>query len=1128
MLRFRSLPVLALRRMAGNWRLLTSVVIGTLVAAAIISATAIYADAIRDLGLQFALRQRPVIHLDVRVDQSNVNVGADTYQASRARVDRAVDAAIGGVSGGLVREARSATFFPAPAGRRANLADPERDRANLYFRSDIEHHIDAVAGRLPPVLARGADGPIPVAIGEETAQLQGLRLGDRLDLFPFWDEKAPPVRVEIVGLVRVRSLDDRYWTGERELVDARRRSWDTIHMLVPEATFFGSLTERVPTITADYSNVYQVIFTELNSRNAVPIADALSGLERVLSATEIRPRVHTELTEVLRTYDQKLFFTRIPLLVLLLQIGGIVAYYLVMVSTMLIERQAAEIATLRSRGATTAQLLVQYAVEGLILAGLAALTGPPIAAAVISALGPTPAFSALSGGGPLAVTISTASYVLAAVGALIAFSSLMIPAWRATRTTMVEFKRTTARPRPTPLFLRYYLDVALVLVVAIVFWRLSQEQQLFTESLFGETRADPFLLTTPAVFMLTVGIVFLRLFPLALRAVAWLVGLTRSVAVLVGMRSLVRNPTHYTRLILLLMFATGIGMFGATFSATLDQSYRDRAAYAVGGDVRAAELRRLQGVGDDAFLQAIAKVPAEVASPMVRLDGFLESRGSATNVQLLGIDPATFGRVGFFRDDFALTPLPEMLGTLDGNATRLEGIHIPDGTRQVGLWLKAADIRGAIGVGVTLRDRTGRPLNMNFAFPRPGDPATEGWRFFAGDLERPLNRFGTEVREAPLQPPITLHAVFITTSSRIAAQRGVVLFGPLLASPEAPPRGSQPARELESPFPGAKLVHDFSAPAFEVMQGYRRFVVPDQARPERTDVPPGGAASIHYSWLDTSLSPPTRGLRQRTDGQPVAMYLARDAAAALELAPGDTANLSIAGRFATVRIAGLIEYFPTYNRNSSRDSFALVEASRIIAAANASPPDRIVAFNEVWFRTRAPEATRAALAELDAQVITDVVTERLTQQDDPLVAAGWSGILAISFGAVLLLSAIGFVVYSYLTAQERSLEFAILRTLGFSRPQIFAQVVFEHLFVIAAGMGLGTLVGLQIGRYMMDFLATDERGLEVLPPFLLAVSWPGIFLVWGILGMVFVVTIGSVVLLYFRLAVHRALRIGDV
>jgi hypothetical protein len=198
-----------------------------------------------------------------------------------------------------------------------------------------------------------------------------------------------------------------------------------------------------------------------------------------------------------------------------------------------------------------------------------------------------------------------------------------------------------------------------------------------------------------------------------------------------------------------------------------------------------------------------------------------------------------------------------------------------------------------------------------------------------------------------------------------------------------------------------------------------------------------------------------------------------------------------------------------------------------------SPGGRAYGPNEAWYRLASEgdvEAVRAALSApaLGAQRVLDTPAERLVQQSDPLVAAGWEGILAIAFGAVLLLSAIGFLVYSYLTAQERALEFAIMRTLGFSRTQIFGVVAFEHLFVIAAGMGLGTLVGLQVGRLMMDFLGTDEQGATVLPPFVLGVSWPSIFVAWGILGAVFAATIAAVVLLYVRLQVHRALRIGDV
>lgn len=1132
MLRFRSLPVLAVRRMRGNWRLLTSVVIGTIVAAAVLSATAIYSDAIRDLGLQFALEQRDPNELDIRVTQSNIPVGAASYASSRTRTDRALNAAMGSATSGLVRQAKSATFFPAPDGLRPNLQDSGRDRANIYFRSEIDEHTAIVSGVAPPVMVDASGGPIPVAIGADTAALKGLALGDRLDLFPFWDEAAPPVPVEIVGLIRPLDTDERYWGGDPNVVDARARSWDTLNLLVPEGTFFGAMVQYVPSASADFANIYGVVNEELNSRNAVPVARSLGQLESTLSSTETRARVTTDLNEVLITYDQKLFFTRIPLLVLLLQIAGIVAYYLVMVSTMLVERQAAEIATLRSRGATTGQLLIQYGVEGGILALVAALVGPPLAAGVISALGPTPAFSALSGGGPLEVHISRVSYLLAVAGSLIGFAALMIPAWRATRTTMVEFKRATARPRPTPLFLRYYLDVALVLIVALVFWRLSQEEQLFTESLFGDQRADPFLLTTPAVFMLTVGIVFLRLFPLVLRGFAWVLGLTKSVAVLVGMRSLVRNPSHYTRLILLLMFATGIGMFGATFSATLDRSYADRSAFAVGADVRAAGLRSLGDVGDDAFIAAIAAIPADEASPVARANGRIVST-ELIGLDVIGIEPESFARVAYFRDDFAAQPLSEILATLGTSDTRLAGIPLPSDARQFGVWLKFPDIRGPVSIVLDLRDEAGRSSNVGIGFARPGDPATEEWRFFAADLEQPVTRFGSPARGGALASPLTLHGIYLWSSSRIALQRGNFMIGPAFTTPAEPTSGLEP---LDGPvaasttsFASATFISDFDAPAFEVIPDLTPGTLPDGARMQAVDTPPGASGAVSYAWTDVARSPQIRGLRTTTPVEPLQIYLGREAANELGIATGRFVTLAVSGRFLRGQIAGVIELFPTHDPTRSGESFALVNGNRLLTAANASPSDSPLRYREAWFASSDPVATQEAItATIDAQEVKNTVTERLIQQQDPLVAAGWSGILAISFGAVLLLSAIGFVVYSYLTAQQRSLEFAILRTLGFSRPQIFMQVVFEHFLVIAAGMGLGTLVGLQIGRYMMEFLATDERGLTVFPPFLLAVSWPEVFLVWGILGSVFVVTISAVVLLYFRLAVHRALRIGDV
>ena len=367
----------------------------------------------------------------------------------------------------------------------------------------------------------------------------------------------------------------------------------------------------------------------------------------------------------------------------------------------------------------------------------------------------------------------------------------------------------------------------------------------------------------------------------------------------------------------------------------------------------------------------------------------------------------------------------------------------------------------------------------------------------------------------------------VRTRSTIGAQRGVVLFGPAMISPLPPStpldrRNVQPTVEA---FEGARLVHEFTDPGFEVLQGAIGRRLSDQIRAE-ADAPPGFATSLRYEWLDEQRPPRQRGVRQAIPEEPTLVFLDSETAERLELAPGDKAQLTVSSVYLEVRYAGSFDLFPTFNANG-KTGFALLHASRVQVDANAALPGEALVYNSAWFRSDDPEATRAAIEELQPRIAIDIETERQRQEEDPLIAAGWEGILAISFAAVLLLSAIGFLIYSYLTAQQRRLEFAVLRTLGFSRVQIFGVVLLEHLFVVLAGMGLGTIVGLQVGRLMMDFFGLDERGVAVLPPFALAVSRLEVTLVWGILGGVFVLTVLAVVLLYARLALHRALRVGD-
>ena len=51
---------------------------------------------------------------------------------------------------------------------------------------------------------------------------------------------------------------------------------------------------------------------------------------------------------------------------------------------------------------------------------------------------------------------------------------------------------------------------------------------------------------------------------------------------------------------------------------------------------------------------------------------------------------------------------------------------------------------------------------------------------------------------------------------------------------------------------------------------------------------------------------------------------------------------------------------------------------------------------------------------------------------DPLVQAGWRALLFMAFAAVLILTCLGFLVHAYVSFRNREVQFALMRTIGFS------------------------------------------------------------------------------------------------
>ncbi|MEX2081665.1 MAG: FtsX-like permease family protein, partial [Dehalococcoidia bacterium] len=566
-----TIAVLIARRVAGNWRLMSALALGFVIAVGLMSATVIYADALDDLGLDFALDRSSDDDLNIVVRTSG--------RISRVEVDHLAeiteaefDSNVARFMRDRIRSLRSGTFFPAPAGTPVDLEDELRPRAFLQSREDILEHV-TIEGAAPSGYATLTN--IEAAVGRPAAERLGIQVGDQFDLYPFWNEDAPPLVVTVVGIYEQTDPTSDYWTAAEGSFDFVTSRWTTYAFFVDEGALIDDIGSGYQNMPGEYVLVGLLDRGSFGATQTSDVRGSIASYDSFIGDRIANIRLESALPEVLADFEARLFFSRIPLFILIIQIVGIALYYLVMVASMLVDRQAGEIALLKSRGGTTTQVMLVYLVEGLALCAVALALGPLLASVAVAQMGRTPIFDDLSGGSPLEAALTPQAYAVAAGGAVLALAALLIPAFFATRRTIVHYKQSLGRKDQQPIFFRYYFDLFFVALLGLLFFQLRQQGTLATENLFGDLESDPLLLVSPAIFLITAGVLFLRLFPLLLRGISFAFSRTQLTTPLVALWHLVRNPTHYGRLVLLLILATSLGAFAAGFGSTLNTNYGD-------------------------------------------------------------------------------------------------------------------------------------------------------------------------------------------------------------------------------------------------------------------------------------------------------------------------------------------------------------------------------------------------------------------------------------------------------------------------------------------------------------------------------------------------------------------------
>ena len=114
------------------------------------------------------------------------------------------------------------------------------------------------------------------------------------------------------------------------------------------------------------------------------------------------------------------------------------------------------------------------------------------------------------------MTLTRGAFIMSAIGGVLSFCALMIPAFEASRSPIARDRQEASRPSQLSFFQRYYLDVLLLVVSLVLFRQLTEQGSLAATNLLGEVAVNQLLLAVPAITLVASAMVLLRIFPVVM------------------------------------------------------------------------------------------------------------------------------------------------------------------------------------------------------------------------------------------------------------------------------------------------------------------------------------------------------------------------------------------------------------------------------------------------------------------------------------------------------------------------------------------------------------------------------------------------------------------------------------
>jgi putative ABC transport system permease protein len=638
----------------------------------------------------------------------------------------------------LVRRFRTDGYFMYPPRDPNNTGTQySLTTASFAFITPLEETIIVVNGTTPQpfvTLLREGDA-IEAMASESLANEFGVQVGDTYSL----RTERGQIPVYIVGLWRAVDPTAPYWDVK-----------DASMLLVHEETYKGIIADRVGdelrsgiwSIIADGSSLHANDVTTLEENILAIESQAISLLPQTsLISSPLDALARYQANAPALTY--LLFAFSVPILSLILAFIGLVA-------GLFVNQQRGEMAILRSRGASTMQVVGMSLLQGIILGAIALAGAIGLSFLITHSIGKARSFLDFSAVGGLRVSMTPQVLGYGLLGiAIILVIQVLIPTLSAAENTIVTYKQERARSLNAPWWQRYWLDFLLLIPAVYGLWQLTQQSKQALEGLetIPNRLQNPLLLLVPALGIFSVALFTLRLVPRLMELISRLLKPSKSIGMLMAARYLARTPALYSAPLVLLVLTLGLSAFTASLARTLDVQLDKQIHYKVGADMNIYELGTTFNEDNPNPVYTFGPVEDHLSISGVRSTTRVGRYKFSASAQagsmegtFLAIDRLTFPSAAYWQRDFASESLGVLMNQLAANPT---GVLVPNSllTRQklkLGDTLRLGITTGVAGQSIPLQ----APIVGSFDLFPTWYP--ESGTMIVGNLEELFLRSGAE------------------------------------------------------------------------------------------------------------------------------------------------------------------------------------------------------------------------------------------------------------------------------------------------------------------------------------------------------------------------------------------------